>query len=473
MGTFKLYRDCGMAAGRPDLSVSYIKALLIREVLYNILSQDVDSDDHPESDGCLLCQLKHVAYLAIWTESDYAVSSVRPLRPADWIKFQKYSCRVKKLEICSGINSESDSDIFVVFSFAPPSLFPNLHHLRVSNPSKGWPYFLRSFVGPRLIRLDMEVFIDTEEQFTFVSDLGREEHSFSLNKLSRDFICGWSRLQNLTCDALLNDTLTHLAHLESLQSLNITVDSPGVFRDLLPSSSEPIFTNLRDFTLHPVGSACLNSSISFLKHLPSALVALQIYPVENLNLGQHVLHDLLHVVDDMHRPHKIMERFSVVDDKEIFPRPAQGTAIDFEVLKTLLTFQNLREVNIDIVLPLEGLPKFRKLSLGALHECRGHSAVTLDGLATLLEFCPELEDLGIVVNAVGSGRPPNHGKYNNIVVLKLGDSNIASAPTHVAAFLSVIVPQVRAFRIWKPFDAFGPDFEEHNVRGNWWSTVMQ
>jgi len=55
----------------------------------------------------------------------------------------------------------------------------------------------------------------------------------------------------------------------------------------------------------------------------------------------------------------------------------------------------------------------------------------------------------------------------------LGDSNIASAPIHVAAFLSVIVPQVRVFRIWEPRNSFGPDLEEHKVKGIWWSIVMQ
>jgi len=132
--------------------------------------------------------------------------------------------------------------------------------------------------------------------------------------------------------------------------------------------------------------------------------------------------------------------------------------VDEDILSPLLPFQNLTALEIyschafrisnnTLHRMAMSWGRLRTLELGS-YGWAGQSKVTLAGLVPLVQYCAELVDLGIVVDAT-TVDPPLYIPKANIKVehLRLGDSVIHD-PAAVAAYLSALFPKLHSVCSW-------------------------
>lgn len=132
------------------------------------------------------------------------------------------------------------------------------------------------------------------------------------------------------------------------------------------------------------------------------------------------------------------------------------TSITNTTLQPLLTLSNLTVLDINpllcsfdlddgfLFLMATSWPSLQTLFLGHIFGWHSTSNITLNGLVPLVTYCPDLQNLGIVIDATLDPTPFNDdGPINDkITCLHLGDSTPSSDPYpwHVAQFLSDLFP---------------------------------
>lgn len=142
------------------------------------------------------------------------------------------------------------------------------------------------------------------------------------------------------------------------------------------------------------------------------------------------------------------------------------TSITSTTLQPLLTRSNLTVLDINpllcsfdlddgfLFLMATSWPSLQTLFLGHIFGWHSTSNITLDGLVPLVAYCPDLQNLGIVVDATLDPTPFNDdGPINDkITCLHLGDSKPSSDPypSHVAQFLSDLFPGLLKIHVSPP-----------------------
>jgi hypothetical protein len=116
-------------------------------------------------------------------------------------------------------------------------------------------------------------------------------------------------------------------------------------------------------------------------------------------------------------------------------------------------------------------PRLQYLSLGEDHGSEGHTRVTLAGLIPLVQHCPDLRHLGIVVDASNPDYRSYHNQdqsasNHNIKDIWVGDSRITE-PSAVASFLSNIFPELHAIHLSLFFD----ETDGYKLRKRLWNEV--
>ena len=168
------------------------------------------------------------------------------------------------------------------------------------------------------------------------------------------------------------------------------------------------------------------------------------------------------VIKSQERPFPSLRRISIRNLPQMHhSRPAllDPTRITGDTLQPLFTLTNLTFVDLNILhctfdLDDEALllmamswPFLQTLYLGHIAGWHHVSNITLDGLVPLVECCPELQNLGIVLDATIDPTLHEDGPINDkITHLHLGDSIIEpvseSYPCHIAQFLSELFPSL-------------------------------
>jgi len=166
-----------------------------------------------------------------------------------------------------------------------------------------------------------------------------------------------------------------------------------------------------------------------------------------------------------------LSALSLIEGPDASLRASINAVLDFKVLKPLRSWGNLERLVVwtcipfslddnDIATLSSSWPKLCMLNLGT-RDGWGKKMPTLKGLATLLDNCPEMQELHIVINAcIYHDLPPlTMGRNKRTTALFLSDSPLMD-PIYVASFLHLLLPKLLRVNTW-----------ETNSYKEWWATV--
>jgi hypothetical protein len=265
-------------------------------------------------------------------------------------------------------------------------------------------------------------------------------------------ICGWSHLHTLSTVGLTRRAIIHAASLPDLQCFSL--------RNLVETITFPdsAFPALRRLDLR---AADLSLCISFIENLKLDLTEVELsYDRAKLSHWTDVGKVLLTTCTRSSLLKLSLLHFTSPD------LDARGPSTHWDLLRPLFAFSNLTSINIEpgtslndgIVQELgQAWPRLKILHIldRTAHE-EQTSRVTLQGLAQLAKFCPDLHHLAILLDTRSVERcrtRPGGGIRNfSLRSLNVGNSLITS-PHLVASFLSDIFPNISHIISFIPLDA--------------------
>jgi hypothetical protein len=341
----------------------------------------------------------------------------------------------------------------IIISCPSSPILPNLRDLTWTPDGDEIFQYVRMFLTPGLTRLHL--FFDWSElKLSLLPQLkhlcpsithlylGCTADDDGIVDVISNNIYKWEQLEVLEASDLNNHAITCLSTLPRLQKVRCELHDrwQGVSR-LLP------FPALQELSLIATDAGDCSSFIACLEVAKLLRVSLHLGTEGNgdyhgllLTLQQHVSNSSLEEVwlsDDF------------VDD-HIIPGHVFRPLLSFANL-TLLSFRPsslFAPENSTINDISKAFPRLQHLELGIHHGSHGHTRVTLAGLIPLVQQCPDLRYLGIVVDASNTDYRSYHNRgqsvsNHNIKEISVGDSRITE-PSAVASFLSNIFPELYA-----------------------------
>jgi hypothetical protein len=164
--------------------------------------------------------------------------------------------------------------------------------------------------------------------------------------------------------------------------------------------------------------------------------------------------------------------------------------IENGALRPLLTFRNLRHLSMTRMLPHLDNHWLREMAQAWPHlqvlnvvEYRSQvlditiSGITLEGILPVLEYCPDLMELALTINAplhcVQFLERPWRGISNrNITTLNVGDS-VIDDPIDVAHFFTYVLPNLESIISWENrYFLVKAEFEIANIYNSRWKEVL-
>ena len=266
-----------------------------------------------------------------------------------------------------------------------------------------------------------------------------------------------------------SDSIFQLASLPYLQALQF------------PNTSNDVLHSLSALSSHPfVGLQCLEMNTTTLKPWPAFLGRLNPLQLRTIKLNcSNVpstgdIHEFfLALSDSPSQPYMCSIHLipSVNSVSFLAPKITTDVVVDFWILAPLLVFDNLTKLDFtllcsfsfddqDLATMAASWPKLQHLQLGSALGWGQQSGITLRGVLALVKACPELEHLGLTLDAsylpsrtsseLELDTEPLNAKIcarvssvnTKITYLQVGDSNIEDARA-VADFLYPIFPNVR------------------------------
>ncbi|KAJ7149489.1 hypothetical protein C8R43DRAFT_1236499 [Mycena crocata] len=431
-----------------------------------------------------------------------------PIVIADWERVLFYSRRIRYLSIetyhinhghggdshLRGTRDYFASQFLGAFFFSPflvlmdgVKVFPNLKRL-------GWDTTvnldkIRYFLGPQLERLHIAVqrSVQLEKLISSTRNLCPSLTHLRITGASRwpgarsfkestmvAFMHRLKYLQHLDMDELKWVTLEGLKRFPGLKSLTVR-EPPQTLRTYACAAPAPYLTGT-----HCAGSACMKDAKGFVVVTTFAMNSiLEIAQDQNLDDDLHHFYSLL---ADHYSPSSLT-KLSIVYTPGTHPKHAasipsnsrrvpataariQQISVDLQALQPLLCFNNLVEVQLAdgvgfdlddaaVEALARACPRLEHLSLrDAGLEYLPWAHVTLAGLVAFAKHCPQLQSLGLAVNATVV---PERGtvdimiRQNSLAILEVSNLPI-TAEIHdergVAEFLSITFPALRRTCGW-------------------------
>jgi hypothetical protein len=260
--------------------------------------------------------------------------------------------------------------------------------------------------------------------------------------------------------------LQHLASMAALQE--ISLDLSGIDDIASLSLTQCAFPALRRLELTGKMATALLDALRSCK-----LGSIKIQFAGTVNEARlmmrffHVLHSRC--------SHHSLTRFDVAFDRSPV---APHLDITVDMLRPLLSFVNLQKIIIrschrfkldnDFVGAMaKAWPHLRVLQLGSYGSWGGQLDVTLAGLVPLVQHCPNLRRLGIVIDATVVDHSLDIPASNTkLKALSLGDSLIED-PASVAACLSGLFPFLNSIAGWNNSIHWFSIEDRAKYRGRW------
>jgi len=409
-----------------------------------------------------------------------------PLTASDWAIFNRHTWRIKEIAgPATGSNVTITVSTYEAACLSPQSpLLPNLQRLDWSDGQLHGP-FIRHLLGPslRLLRLAQMAAVTfpllpviaascpSLQQFS-VSEKSEDDSSM-LSTALQDVIPSMRTIEGLSCGELSFNGLSAVAELPYLKRIRFVPPlKPSQSGSAKKSASQKrkqrvvdkansSFPSLTQCSLlsRPMDSYQeFFCRVGYLPRLRKLLCMTSSITVQQAaaffdTLRSQVNPDEISVILIRGCP-EVMEVQAQEQGLDISP-------ISMKTLRPLLSFAKLEKLVIwtlltfslnddDIETMARAWPKLRSLSIMGYDGWHDNQKISLWGLASLAQHCPELEDLEIVLDAtVHRNLASPNGPANMLVTgIIINDSSIED-PFYVASYLSHIFPCLGTIFCWK------------------------
>lgn len=311
--------------------------------------------------------------------------------------------------------------------------------------------------------------------------LGCSLTSDALLKAVSNLVMQWHRLESLSCGLLTQEAWAHIALLPTLRQLQVELPDDILFYSTVSTKLGhlPAFNHLK--SLHLFASS-LTSCTTVLRLLSSSRIETIHLRVRSGSRAP----DLQNFFDTLRSRcvHHCLRSITVSESGPWLDAGSGGRVIEINTLRPLLAFRGLERVEINPVrcgidLHDEAVEEFGKawrnlrvLDLGT-HYGWGHKGISLKALVFLIDNCPRLRILNLVIDGTqvkqySLDKPGgSQGICNETIAsLIIGDSKIRKTVAQVAAFLSDILPNVEEISAWDSPDLVDRD-EGRKYRKRW------
>ncbi|KAH7925254.1 hypothetical protein BV22DRAFT_1034258 [Leucogyrophana mollusca] len=409
----------------------------------------------------------------LWKETEQELTFMRPMTHNDWNIFQRYARRVRRLYFGPDIRPLIGSAVYQALGYPPfPSgsvLFPKLHKLQTNQIVDDEIPFLNVLLKSPLkeLLLDVRAGGNIEKTLSlFLPSLRRKCPSIKHLGLSgnRDpeshvmktllaAVHQFTNLVFLQCDVVTNDTIIYAARLPSLGAFHFSLPTQVSINSVAPRLGGSGFPTLRDVAIR---SRTLASCLQFLELSTTSSFESLSFTVEDRTRA----HDLYSIFASWSSSSSY-QKLSSLDITELnyqYLTYDDTYVIDLPVLRPLFRFSHLERLSLEIFCTFSlgneavkemasAWPHIQTLDISYREQgWEIPTRITLPGIIPLLQNCPYLQYLGLVVDATvvsaSAARLPGAGVRNtSLGTLYLADSPI-TRPALVAAFLSSVSPYV-------------------------------
>ncbi|KAF8452840.1 hypothetical protein L210DRAFT_3755795 [Boletus edulis BED1] len=315
----------------------------------------------------------------------------------EWDILRSYARRVRRLDALDGISRKSLKRLWKPLTTEP--LFPNLRRLYFDYTHRATLLLLTPF--PSLISLRVKVnkapplFEDSIKSFARTSPnlniLIIHGPGINMNHIDPTFICKWQNLHIVICPQISLDliTLVHLSCMPALTSLSFML-----YRTMPDevSTSSLIFSKLRHLSLN---SELLDPISHLLSRIQLPVVAHFVASIRSCPSRQDLSSFLAGVQ---------------TSDPSYVPeaRPTFG----FRDLRPYMTFTNLRHINFNVACKVDltdselltlasAWPRLEVLDINRGWGWNTQGGITPNGLLQLLQTCPSLRWIALVIDTRG------------------------------------------------------------------------
>ena len=398
----------------------------------------------------------------------------RAMQPSDWDIFLRYARRVRSLEFDRQCLSTTDVNVYVALAQPPTPvvIFPRLVHFRCGEYRTEAIPFLQHLLQPTVVHVDIDNLMSNPLTFCILPLLPTRCPRIKQVMAFRNFVfqrgdraleafskvlCQLTELQALRCAELPEDSVLHLSQLPNLKILRM--DLRLISLDHLESAFGRIrFPVLQEVLL---SAPSMSHSLRFLKFIQSTSV-----DTINLNVDDETCAADYNAIFTAWASNPSYRNLSVIDisEMQVWRDYDDKHIIDITSLRPLFQLKRLSSLKLETLCTFDldnaaikeiamAWPLLETLDL-SIRECGWEipSKVTLPGLLPLLQHCPNLALLGLVVDATMLPttwtRLPGAGIRNtSLESLWLADSKI-TRPSLVASFLSAVAPNIEQIVSW-------------------------
>ncbi|KAG1816415.1 uncharacterized protein BJ212DRAFT_1354694 [Suillus subaureus] len=341
-----------------------------------------------------------------------------------------YVSRRDKHPVLNSPSHDIGTDILRALSSPPPSstVFPHLRKIRWTDSRKDSIRFFRLILTPALEFLDMSSITDSVYS-VIIPSINDACPSLRIMHLPKwpflhlpDMFDKWPNLAYVTSGPLADATIQSLGRLTHLASMDICLHK---LHDIKSLVENPGFSTLRRLVLRAYN---INLVTAFMRQVKSVhLREVKCYlPHGTTAVG---IQEWITILLDRCMPRRleILEIEDYADAGAEFPDQFTLTPDYASALLAICW------------------PSMQSIALGTHWGWRQQSDVSLKGLLSLVRHCPQLESIGLVMNAVTTDitcqRPGGGLRRPKVTSLNVGDSRVGD-PLAVAAFLSDVFPRL-------------------------------
>ncbi|KIK93233.1 hypothetical protein PAXRUDRAFT_829168 [Paxillus rubicundulus Ve08.2h10] len=404
-------------------------------------------------------------------DAESSQTAVQRPTPPQWDTLRKYSERTRSLYMCIIDDPPTTSSDYISALFNQPnspSFFPNLRALAwyPANHEEMLP-FLRFLCGPSLTHLSAE-FTNDPANLAMLASLGAlcpNIADISISAANATIIaemtdalsasiCQWNDLKQVSCDDLTLPALEHLGRTRGLESLTAYAS------DHMSSFSHPDGVRGTPFPrlqrLHLYAVQLSNATYCFKgMHLALKQFRLDVFDANEIISTSSFLQNFFAELVDHCSQYTLAELDFCIIHSEL---PSSATVTTLRDISPLLSFRNLRAVRFeglttlslddsDITELASTWPRIEELSLSTYANYAVASLPTFLSLIHLIQTCPRLRALSLVVDTMGVTESLchalRHGVHSDVLhELCLGNSPINS-PTVVAHVLRTLYPSLK------------------------------
>ncbi|KAF8551601.1 hypothetical protein OG21DRAFT_1605225, partial [Imleria badia] len=357
-------------------------------------------------------------------DAEPGADSLRPPSLAEWNIIYRYSHRIRELQVCY-----DKSLFFLEYSVFEPNLLPNLRVL-IWDPVNLSLAFIRPLLGPQLVSFRLGLNLqpgDDKEVTSFLKtlpshcpglkvitlDISLDEcDSESVSAVLSQAVCAFEKLDHLAIHTGYTSlplvdvvALRHLAMSPQFTQLNLVTQQSQVEELSLLRSDIP-FSGVKKISLFGLD---LGSIISLLRNEGQMFSNTKFYLHDPAT--SQLIHSFLTALAS-HPRRPSLQSISLGNEYSNTVHSELGETqyiLSHDTLRPLVFFHNLRELSIDLHVPISlndeelvdlahGWPLLRKLCLVSWNRL-STKHLTLQGLLLLVVACPKLEHVNLSVDA--------------------------------------------------------------------------